>query len=87
MKYRLTAHEARMLAGPTVIEQLDLVYLLIREAAAQGKFYIWVNWDFWGNEYSDLRRMACNLLYEDGFGTDFHKVFPNVWESSTKISW
>ena len=87
MTTRITADEARKLAGPTVIDELDKVYLLIRKAALRGEFYIWVNSSFWWQEHSDLRRVACNLLYADGFGTDFHKVFPNVTESSTKISW
>ena len=87
MTTHITAHEARMLAGPKVIDELDKVYLLIREAAQEGKFYIWINSSFWWNDNSDLRRVACNLLYADGFGIDFHNVFPNVRESSTKISW
>ena len=83
---RITADEARGIAGPGVLWELDKVYVLIRQAAEKGEFSICLCTPFWSNN-DHLTRMACDLLYRDGFGTEYRRVFPNVWESFTIVSW
>ena len=70
---KITAAEARKLAGPTVQERVDEVYPLIREAAEKGKREIALH-DWWANEgYSGTAdyKQACMILEGDGYKVRF----------------
>ena len=86
---RITAQEARTLAGPTVQERVDEVYLKIREAAEKGKRYVNLH-DWWANEgYSDTAdyKLACMILEGDGYKVRFfyeERQFVNMY---TIVEW
>jgi hypothetical protein len=87
---KITAAEARKLAGPTVQEQVDLVYPLIREAAEKRKRSITLHDDLWVNggyagtvEY----KQAVKILENDGFVVEFfyeERQFVNMY---TIVKW
>jgi len=86
---KITAQEARQLAGPTVQERVDEVYAKIREAATQGKRYVNLH-DWWATEgYSgiDEYKQACMILEGDGFKVEFvyeERQFVNMY---TSVEW
>jgi hypothetical protein len=86
---KITAAEARKLAGPTVQERVDEVYAKIREAATEGKRYINLH-DWWATEgYSgiDEYKQACMILEGDGFKVEFvyeERQFVNMY---TSVEW
>ena len=86
---RITAQEARTLAGPTVQERVDEVYPKIREAAEKGKRYVNLH-DWWANEgYSDTAdyKLACMILEGDGYKVRFfyeERQFVNMY---TIVEW
>jgi hypothetical protein len=82
----ITADEARRLAAPSAFDEVDKVYHLIREAAGRGEFSICLQSIFWSYD-NDNQRIACDILYKAGFGTEYRSKFPNVWESYTIVSW
>jgi hypothetical protein len=86
---KITAAEARKLAGPTVQERVDEVYPKIREAAEKGKRSIALH-EWWAHEgYSrtDEYKQACMILEGDGFKVDFfyeERQFVNMY---TTVEW
>ena len=87
---RITAAEARKLAGPTVQEQVDLVYPLIREAAEKGKRSITLHDDLWVNgaykgtvEY----KQAVKILEGDGYTVRFFYEERQFVDMYTVVAW
>ncbi len=86
---KITAAEARKLAGPTVQERVDEVYPLIREAAEQGKRSIALH-DWWANGgYSGTKewQQAVMILEGDGYKVGFfyeERQFVNMY---TTVEW
>jgi hypothetical protein len=71
---RITAAEARQLAGPSVQERVDEVYPLIRKAATNKQREVGLFGQFWVNEGYDRTEAyveACDLLRADGFTVEF----------------
>lgn len=72
MKNKITADEARKIAGPTIEEEIDDVYVRIKSVAEQGERSIhlhdWAN-DGYGNteKYKALKKE----LEESGFEVEF----------------
>ena len=86
---KITAAEARKLAGPTVQERVDEVYPLIREAAEKGKRYINLH-DWWANEgYSDTAeyKQAKMILEGDGFKVSFYYEERQFVSMYTVVEW
>ena len=86
---KITAAEARKLAGPTVQERVDEVYPLIREAAEKGKRYINLH-DWWANEgYRDTveYKQACMILEGDGFKVSFYYEERQFVSMYTVVEW
>ena len=87
---KITAEEARKLAGPTVQEQVDIVYQMIREAATNGKRSINLHDGLWvngGYSSTDEYKQAVNMLKDDGFVVDFfyeERQFVNMY---TIVKW
>jgi hypothetical protein len=86
---KITAQEARELAGPTIQERVDAVYPLIRKAAEEGKREVhlhdwWVHSGFSGTKYY---KQACDILRTDGYTVEFfyeERQFVNMY---TVIKW
>jgi hypothetical protein len=86
---KITAAEARRLAGPTVQERVDEVYPLIREAAEKGKRSIALH-DWWANEgYSKTveYKLACRILEDDGYTVDFFYEERQFVDMYTVVKW
>lgn len=86
---RITAAEARNLAGPTVQERVDEVYPKIREAAEKGKRYVNLH-DFWAHEgYSktDAYKQACMILEGDGYKVSFFYEERQFVDMYTVVEW
>lgn len=87
---KITAAEARRLAGPTVQERVDEVYPLIREAAEKGKRFVTLRDSFWVNDgYSKTKeyQQACMILEGDGYKVSFfyeERQFVNMY---TTVEW
>lgn len=80
---KITAAEARELAGPTPQERVDAVYPQIREAAGKGRRSIRIGGDFWAHEgYGGTAayKEAVRLLEADGYTVEFYY-------DGTEISW
>jgi hypothetical protein len=75
MTNKITAEEARELAGPSVQERVDTVYPLIREAAVKKLRRVALRDSFWtdgGYGSKPDWKKACDLLRKDGFKVDFY---------------
>lgn len=86
---RITAQEARKLAGPTVQERVDDVYPLIREAAEKGQRHIALH-DWWASEgYSRTNdwKQACMILEGDGFKVEFFYEERQFVDMYTVVKW
>ncbi len=86
---RITANEARALAGPTVQERVDQVYPLIREAAEKGKRSIALH-DWWANEGyrgSVEYKQACKILEGDGYTVEFFYEERQFVDMYTVVKW
>jgi hypothetical protein len=86
---KITAAEARKLAGPTVQERVDDVYPLIREAAEKGKRSIALH-DWWANEgYNRTNewKQACMILEGDGFKVEFFYEERQFVDMYTVVKW
>ena len=71
---KITAEEARKLAGPTVEEYADEAFELIRTAATAGKREITLYDEFWSRDgYSGTPewKQACKILEDAGFKVRF----------------
>ena len=87
---KITAHEARELAGPTVQERVDAVYPLIRAAAEKRERSICIRTGFWADEgYSrtPAYKQACDILRADGFRVEFFYQELQFVDMGTEISW
>lgn len=90
MTSRITALEARELAGPTIEEHVEYAYELIRAAATKKYRSTELTSDFWINEgYSRTKNWnkACDILRADGFTVDFfyeERQFVNMF---TVVKW
>ena len=86
---KITAHEARELAGPTVEERVAAVYPLIREAAEKKQRRVALH-DWWAHEgYSKSKdyKQACMILEGDGYKVKFfyeERQFVNMY---TLVEW
>ena len=86
---RITAQEARKLAGPTVQERVDEVYPLIREAAEKGGRTIHLH-DWWANEgYKDTveYKQACMILEGDVYKVKFFYEERQFVDMYTIVEW
>jgi hypothetical protein len=86
---KITAAEARKLAGPTVQERVDEVYPLIREAAEKGKRWINLH-DWWADEGfrgSVEYKQACMILEGDGYIVKFFYEERQFVAMYTTVEW
>jgi hypothetical protein len=86
---KITAAEARKLAGPTVQERVDEVYPLIREAAEKGKRWINLH-DWWADEGyrgSVEYKQACMILEGDGYTVKFFYEERQFVAMYTTVEW
>jgi len=87
---KITAQEARKLAGPTVQERVDEVYTLIREAATEKKRFVNLRDDFWVNEgYSKTKeyQQACMILEGEGYTVRFFYEERQFVDMYTIVEW
>ena len=87
---RITAQEARTLAGPTVQERVDEVYSLIREAATEKKRFVSLRDNFWVNEgYSKTKgyQQDCMILEGDGYKVTFYYEERQFVDMYTIVEW
>ena len=86
---KITAHEARELAGPTVQERVDAVYPLIRKAAEEKRREIHLH-DWWANsEYGGTKdyKQACDILRADGYTVEFFYEERQFVDMYTVVKW
>ena len=86
---KITAEEARKLAGPTVQERVDEVYPQIREAAEKGKRSIALH-SWWANEgYSGTveYKLACKILEDDGYKVKLFYEERQFVDMYTVVEW
>ncbi len=87
---KITAEQARELAGPTVQERVEALYPLIEEAARNKKRSIYLTAEFWARDgYKQTHRWkeAATLLNKDGYKVHFfyeEKTFVNM---GTIVEW
>ena len=86
---KITASEARKLAGPTVQERVDEVYPLIREAAEKGKRSIDLHgwWADEGYRGSVEYKLACQILEGDGYKVKFFYAEFQFVSMYTTVEW
>lgn len=86
---KITAAEARKLAGPTVQERVDEVYPLIREAAEKGKREIHLH-EWWAHEGyagSVEYKQAVKILEGDGYKVRFFYEERQFVDMYTVVEW
>jgi hypothetical protein len=86
---RITAAEARRLAGPSIQERVDEVYPLIREAAENGGRSIDLH-GWWADEgYSGSAdwKQACKILEGDGYTVKFFYAEYQFVSMYTTVEW
>ena len=86
---KITAHEARELAGPTVQERVDAVYPLIRKAAEEKHRHVTLH-DWWANEgYSRTKdyKQACDILCAGGYTVEFFYEERQFVDMYTVVKW
>lgn len=87
---RITAEQARELAGPTVEERVEAVYPLIEQAARNKKRSIHLQDDFWVYEgYKETHRWkeAVALLKKDGYKVRFFYEERQFVSMYTIVEW
>ena len=87
---KITAQEARKLAGPTVQERVDEVYPMIREAAEKKLRHVNLRDTFWVNEgYSKTNeyKQACMILEGDGYKVSFFYEERQFVDMYTVVEW
>ena len=87
---KITAQEARELAGPTVSERVEEVYPKIREAAEKKRRRVALHEDFWVNGgYRGTKewKEACELLRKDGFIVKFFYEERQFVDMYTVVEW
>ena len=86
---KITAKEARELAGPSVQDRVDEVYLLIREAAEKKLRKIYLH-DWWKNQgYGGTKdyKQACAILRADGYTVEFFYEERQFVDMYTIVEW
>ena len=86
---KITAHEARELAGPTVQERVDAVYPLIRRAAEEKHRHVTLH-DWWANAgYGGTKdyKQACDILRADGYTVEFFYEERQFVDMYTVVKW
>jgi hypothetical protein len=86
---KITAHEARELAGPTVQERVDAVYPLIRKAAEEKHRHVTLN-AWWANSgYGGTKdyKQACDILRADGYTVEFFYEERQFVDMYTVVKW
>jgi hypothetical protein len=95
-KTRLTAAEARKLAGPTVQERVDDILVAIEKLAKQGKRQLRTGWDYdkdrelWidgGYSNTPEWREAIKILSELGYKAQFYYNCGQFVDMYTLIKW
>lgn len=87
---KITAAEAKKLAGLTIEDRVDEVFNLIREAAKNKKRSLALHSEFWargGYHRTEEWRDACGMLESQGFEVEFfyeEKQFVNMY---TVVKW
>lgn len=87
---KITAAEARALAGPTVEELVAEVYPLIRKAAEEKKRSLALTSDFWcqGGYWEKPDWLtACDLLRADGYEVKFFYEERQFVDMYTVVTW
>lgn len=87
---KITAAEARKIAGPTVQERVDEVYPLIREAAEKKLRQVRLHSPFWVNEgYSGTNeyKQACMILEGEGYQVRFFYEERQFVDMYTIVEW
>lgn len=86
---KITAQEARKLAGPSVQERVNEVYMLIRSAAEKKKRSIMLH-GWWADEgYGGTAdyKQACKILEADGFKVSFFYEELQFVNMYTVVEW
>lgn len=87
---KITAEQARLLAGATIQERVDLVYLAIEKAANAKKRIIRLHDDFWGyggyKETEDWKE-AVQILKNDGYRVRFFYEERQFVDMYTIVEW
>ena len=86
---KITAQEARELAGPTVQERVDEAYQTIRAAAEkkQRKVHLHGWWGTAGYNGTEDYAEACKLLAADGFKVNFFYDARQFVDIYTVVEW
>ena len=87
---KITAQQARQLAGPTVQELVDAVYPKIEEAAKNKKRSIRLNDEFWvyGGYNSTFKwKEAVEHLKKDGYKVSFFYEEKQFVDMYTIVEW
>lgn len=87
---KITAEEARNLAGMTPEEEVEIVYGLIKEAATKKKRRVALHSPFWthgGYNRTEDWKAAKLLLEADGFTVDFFYEERQFVDMYTIVSW
>jgi hypothetical protein len=90
MTNRITAEEARKLAGATAAEHVEAVYPLIREAATNQKHRLCLHDEFWvkeGYSVTEKYREACATLTADGYKVRFYYEEHQFVSMYTIVEW
>jgi len=87
---KITAKEARELAGLTVQERVEAVYPMIRGAAEKRLRQVALHGDFWANEgyrKTPQWKEACELLRKEGFTVRFFYEERQFVDMYTVVEW
>jgi hypothetical protein len=86
---KITADQARYLAGPSVQERVDEVYPLIREAAMAKKRLVVLHGWWADSGYGGTKdyKAACKLLEADGFKVRFFYEERQFVDMYTVVEW
>ena len=87
---KITAEEARKLAGPTVEEYADEAFGLIRTVATAGKREAQLHGEFWergGYSGTPEWKQACKILEDAGFEVRFFYEERQFVDMYTIVEW
>lgn len=87
---KITAEEARKLAGTLPQDHVNLVYEKIRTAASEGKRRIHLHEDFWvheGYRGTTAYKQAVEILQKDGFAVRFFPEERQFVDMYTIVEW
>jgi len=87
---KITAEEARKLAGPSVQDNVDDAYKLIRKAATEKKNSVNLYGDFWvrdGYASTPHWEEACDILRGSGFTVKFFYEERQFVDMYTVVEW